>query len=1514
MYTPLSKIVLSILTVLTFCITLVAQDELDADGSWHDFDFTGEVEDFVIPHNIGTYNAIEFSLKGGDGGDADIGSCFSAAGDGAEVEAVFLVGNGTGELPPGSTIRFIVGDAGTPSTSNSELGTAAGGGGGGTAVLVKYPNSLQWVILAVAGGGGGAYQGNFITGCVDNNPGQGGQTSSDGGDGDGNCCSGSGGSNGNGGDGGGDIGDGDLAGGGGGAFSNGKGGSCYEGKAGFPSGGDGGCSPNDGEDGGWGFGGGGGADESAGGGGGYSGGGGGGTLGSGGGGGSYVADFHYTSTITGGGRTSGSARGDLDYAFRRRCVLEITNVIETVSYACNSETGATVETQYTSTNCSDLTFFLNDLQDNNPFPIASNNTGIFTGLPISNYQIFILADGVFLDAYNFSIGDVDLIPPVAICQDITLELEGSSYINVNFGNEIDAGSTDDCAIVSLMADQNAFDCSSLGTHQVQLTVTDETGNTSTCMANVTVEDVAAPDLVCGASTINLDENGEVVLQLADAPIFSVSDNCTPTADLNIFWQDHSVTYTCSDIGTRQLWVAANDASGNQFICNASLTIQDNTAPTFECKDITIQLDVNNQATITKGDILHNFQDNCLTDAEILNLLFIPEEEQTSFTCQDVGTHQVLVGMTTSSVWQHPYNTTCTANVTVRDANPPTVTCSDVTVQLDANGSASITPAQVTASISDDCSVPSTSVNPSQFGCADTGVQTVTLTATDGGGNTNTCTASITVGFPPPPVALCAPITVALDQNGAAVIAEDAVGNGSTSTCGINYATSPNTFDCSTLGGNTVTLTFTDDLGQASTCSTTVQVEDQTPPQAQCQSITVTLPAFGSITIAEDAVDNNSSDACALSYDTDQTYFTCADVGATTVTMTVTDAGGNQSTCQANVQINDVTAPIANCQDLTVALDDTGNTSVVPEDFTGSSHDVCNTFFSFTNYETNTLFFDCTDIGTTFDLNITISDGNGNFSQCTASLSLIDETPPVVSCQPATLQLDANGNANLSLAQVFTGAMDACGTANTTMSQNAFDCSEVGTNTVVVTTTDNNGNTGTCTATVSVEDNILPQATCLEVTVQLGYNGQAVSNDIVIEASDECGIAETIFVNASNTFDCDDIGANPVEIIVIDNNNNETSCTAVYHVVDEFPPTASCQNLFIMLDENGTATISPEEVGQGTTDACGLSDLSLNFSTFTTEDLGNNPVVLTVTDNYGNTSFCTAIINVSGLPPGWSIDPAGIGCDPGNGNYDPDTQTFELTSNECYDPSYYRQNDQHGFIQKDLCRDGEIIAEITEVIGNGWVGISMRESNNPSARMIQLMINGMNLTRREARMSAGSPAYAHVFQTQGKNWLRLTRTGNQFTAHHSSDGNNWSTVFSTQIAMSNCIYVGLITMNGSTSGEVTGVYNNVSVSGTNSLATPVTVDIAQESTPTLDFNLYPNPATDEVNLQLDQFMGKEVILRLYNHHGQTLLQKPLGEVQYSTERLNLGQFGPGTYLVELQSGSDRVTKKVVVVSM
>ena len=128
-----------------------------------------------------------------------------------------------------------------------------------------------------------------------------------------------------------------------------------------------------------------------------------------------------------------------------------------------------------------------------------------------------------------------------------------------------------------------------------------------------------------------------------------------------------------------------------------------------------------------------------------------------------------------------------------------------------------------------------------------------------------------------------------------------------------------------VGTTEIEFTATDVAGNTATCAFNVIVNDTELPMAVCQDVSLQLDASGMATLTALDVDGGSTDNCGISsLEVSKDTFTCADIGANTVTLTATDANGNLSTCTAEVTVIDVSAPDISCPTnttVTVAVDE-----------------------------------------------------------------------------------------------------------------------------------------------------------------------------------------------------------------------------------------------------------------------------------------------------------------------------------------------------------------------------------------------------------------------------------------------------------------------------------------------------------------------------------------------------------------------------------------------------------------
>ena len=96
------------------------------------------------------------------------------------------------------------------------------------------------------------------------------------------------------------------------------------------------------------------------------------------------------------------------------------------------------------------------------------------------------------------------------------------------------------------------------------------------------------------------------------------------------------------------------------------------------------------------------------------------------------------------------------------------------------------------------------------------------------------------------------------------------------------------------------------------------------------------------------------------------------------------------------------------------------------------------------------------------------------------------------------------------------------------------------------------------------------------------------------------------------------------------------------MIDNSIPTVICNNnVVISLGTNGEATIQPDDIDLGTSDNCAIDTMILSQSTFDCQNLGLNPVNLTVVDVNGNSNFCVVDVNVMlGVNAGFSLATTG----------------------------------------------------------------------------------------------------------------------------------------------------------------------------------------------------------------------------------------------------------------------------------
>ncbi len=550
---------------------------------------------------------------------------------------------------------------------------------------------------------------------------------------------------------------------------------------------------------------------------------------------------------------------------------------------------------------------------------ANIQLGVTSGDAVANDCAFTI--GTMDTSYDPTPTDNCTPGPLSVIQSVTPSSMGSTYTPGPGSPNSLAGAT-----FSLNG------ATGTETFTIGWTFTDANGNTASCFQVITLEDLEAPSIVCvdeepatgnqvvrGVSEDGNDMDCEYVVQGTEFDP-TISDNCSIASISNNY--NHGSTLdgavfpnnAGADATYTVIWTVT-DTYGNSNTCEMTITIEDDVPPTLSCLPGGIfTLPPSNTLTIDPLGLINPFFTGDACDAGPLTIAMTPS----TFDCDDATNTPIPVSI---SVTDMAGNTaTCNTTVTIQENVLPTPVCQDITVQLDTDGNATIMATDLDGGSTDNCSDPADlmfSASRTTFDCNDLGSpQSVILTVTDESGNNNTCTAMVTVEDNVDPNAVCQSVDAYLDASGNVTVSAGQFDDNSednTDCTALSFlinGAATQSYTCADIGDQGITLVVTDGSGNTASCMTTVTVIDTIAPTPSCQDLTINLESDGTATIAASDFDNGSTDNCdatgaSLSFSingSDSLTVDCDNIGLNMITVTVTDAEGNSTTCQSTLTV------------------------------------------------------------------------------------------------------------------------------------------------------------------------------------------------------------------------------------------------------------------------------------------------------------------------------------------------------------------------------------------------------------------------------------------------------------------------------------------------------------------------------------------------------------------------------------------------------------------------------------
>ncbi|MEZ4855247.1 MAG: T9SS type A sorting domain-containing protein [Gelidibacter sp.] len=239
---------------------------------------------------------------------------------------------------------------------------------------------------------------------------------------------------------------------------------------------------------------------------------------------------------------------------------------------------------------------------------------------------------------------------------------------------------------------------------------------------------------------------------------------------------------------------------------------------------------------------------------------------------------------------------------------------------------------------------------------------------------------------------------------------------------------------------------------------------------------------------------------------------------------------------------DIEPPTVLTQNITIQLDASGNASITTAQIDNGSTDNC-TLQANLLYALDVTSFTCADLGDN-TVSLTVTDEAGNFASADATVTVEDSIDPTVVTQNVTVQLDASGNASITTGDIDNGSTDNCTVSSLSLDVTNFTCANLGDNTVMLTVTDQSGNSASASATVTVEDNIDPIVICrgdVVINEDTGYTVPDYYANNEISVTDNCSSFNVVQTPAPGTVINAD-GDTLITLTATDASGNVGSCS------------------------------------------------------------------------------------------------------------------------------------------------------------------------------------------------------------------------------------------------------------------------------------------------------------------------------------------------------------------------------------
>lgn len=814
-----------------------------------------------------------------------------------------------------------------------------------------------------------------------------------------------------------------------------------------------------------------------------------------------------------------------------------------------------------------------------PLPATLEGTTFEIGFRFTYNDVTISGDPLAID--NVVVTGIDPSGPTIVCdspRDLPVQsgclAVTDDYTTSGFTLSDNCSDSVNITVVQDIPANTVLGVGPGGSQVIVLTATDEAGNSTTCNFTLNIIDTISPTSTCPADTsVYVDNNCDGLIPDYTAFVLT-SDNCSSSSNITTVQSPAPGNIINGAIVVTPIIMTSTDEYGNSTTCTFDMRTLDTIPTTIICpSDTNLIVDMTCQATVGNYTSSAVLIDNC----EPLSNLTVTQSPSIGTT---VTSHQVITLTVNGGTPSTPQS--CTFNGWIVDTIAPAIICpTNPTPQyVGTNCTALLDDFTGSATVSENCGSAVT-ITQSPVPGVSVGLNPtfpVTLTVSDTSGNTNSCQFFVPVIDTISPVIVCP----SNQQEPANTTCDGTLGDYTSLVPASDNCSAPANITITQSpapgtpfsGTQIVTLTAEDESSNTGTCTFSVTVVDQTPPTINCPSnqtvatssanCTYTLTDFTGMATASDNCTANGS----LSFSQSPSVGTILTAGTHSITISVVDENGNSSNCSFDLTVTDQTAPVFGVCPPTQTLIVDAACSAPLADYTplASVSDNCSSTANITLTQSPA---SGSSISNTTLVTITATDQAGNASTCTFNVVLDDTTSPVIAC-PAdqTVAIDASCSYPVPDFSSLVGGTDNCSAlADMTVTQNpTAGTISSGITPVLITLTDESGNSSSCIANVLPDDTTPPTITCPgPQTASAGTACDYVLPSYITLATvtDNCsGFTISQSPAAGTTVP---VGTNTITLTATDAGGNTASCDFELFVSETVNPTITCPTDIVTCD-------------------------------------------------------------------------------------------------------------------------------------------------------------------------------------------------------------------------------------------------------------------------------------------------------------------------------------------------------------